>query len=332
MKNRNFENTAWVIAEHSDGKVNPITYEVIAFAREFGKRFGGETTVVVVGFPAEPIAEEIAVASGCEVIGINSEAASNYSAEVYRSLISRLLESHTPQYIFIPHSATGWDFAPALAVDIGASCITGVSGIKDDGGPLFTRGMCNGKIYADVRALPDRPAIVTMMAGSAKPEGYAGAPGSVSILEMKEEPRRSKTLCYVEAPAGSLGLQDAEVVVTGGRGLGAPEHLDILRELAGLFYKAVVAGSRPVCDLGWLPFGSQVGMTGQTVSPKLYIACGISGALQHTMGMSNSELIISINTDRNALFCRTAHFCVTLDLHKFVPVLIEKIREFKSGK
>jgi electron transfer flavoprotein alpha subunit len=105
----------------------------------------------------------------------------------------------------------------------------------------------------------------------------------------------------------------------------------MIRELAGLFERGAMGASRPLCDTGWLPLECQVGMTGQTVSPKLYIACGISGAVQHTMGMKNSSLIVAINTDRNALFCKVAHYCVIADLNKFIPVVIEKIRRYLTA-
>jgi len=323
------QNIVWVIAEHSQNQVKAITYEVIAFATKVAAAIGAEVKVLVLGQSVEIQAKEISAATGCKVVGISCPSALVYNAEVYRALLKKFFETSAPRLILVPHTATGWDFAPGLAVDLSASNITAVFGFKDERGPVFTRRICNGKIYEDVRPLEGATAIVTVIPGAEAPaERRPSASGSVEIIEMDSPPVRAKTMRYVEAPPRSLNLQQAEVIVAVGRGIGAPEHIEIVRELARLFERGAVGASRPVCDIGWLPFGHQVGMTGQTVSPKLYIACGISGAMQHTMGMNKSDMIVAINRDKNAMFFSVAHFCILADLHKFIPVLIEKIREF----
>lgn len=134
----------------------------------------------------------------------------------------------------------------------------------------------------------------------------------------------------MEPPASSVNLREAEVIIAAGRGVGDEENLACIRELAGLFRRSAVGASRPLCDAGILPLACQVGMTGQTVSPRLYVACGISGALQHIMGMQNADMVIAVNRDPNATFCREAHYCVAADLHEFIPILIEKIRELRG--
>ena len=134
----------------------------------------------------------------------------------------------------------------------------------------------------------------------------------------------------MEPPASSVNLREAEVIIAAGRGVGDAENLECIHELAALFRRSAVGASRPLCDAGVLPLACQVGMTGQTVSPRLYIACGISGALQHTIGMKNSEMVIAVNTDQNAMLCREAHDGVVADLHEVIPVLIEKIRQFRG--
>ena len=325
------KNNICVIAEHFSGAVQPVTYETTSFASKVTAAMGGKVTVLLLAHPARQLAEEIAGTSGCDVTGIDSLGAQNYNAEVYRALLKKLFEKEKPRLIFVPHTSTGWDFAPALAVDIGASCITAVMSSGDDNGPVFTRQVCNGKIIEDVRPLPDRPAVVTVMPGAEPaPDRNDVESGSVEIIEMDVPPVRSKTVRYVEAPPQSFNLQEAQVIVAVGRGIGDPEHIDIIRELAGAFDRGAVGASRPVVDAGWAPIECQVGMTGQTVSPKVYIACGISGAVQHTMGMKNADVIISINRDKKALFTQTAHYCVVADLHKLIPALIEKIRHFRG--
>jgi electron transfer flavoprotein alpha subunit len=225
----------------------------------------------------------------------------------------------------------GWDLAPGLAVDLDASSLSAVCGVEEDPEPVFQRRILNGKILQDVRPLKDRPVVVTVVPGTESPYGSTTSqPGSVKIYETEEPPTRTRVLGYVEPPASSVNLREAEVIIAAGRGVGDEDNLERIHELAGLFKRSAVGASRPLCDAGLLPIACQVGMTGQTVSPKLYIACGISGAVQHTMGMKTSDVVVAINTDKNALFFREAHYCVVADLHEFIPVLIEKILKFRG--
>jgi len=330
--NASSKNFVWVVAEHFKDQVRPVTYEIIAFATRFAVAIESEIRILAVGSNVETVAQEIAATTGLDVVGINCPAASVYIAEVYRGLLKMFFEKSMPQFIFIPHTATGWDFAPALAVDLGASNITAAVGFKFEECPIFIRRICNGKIHEDVRPVEGTSAIVTVMPG-AEPviERKPSGPGLTEIVSMDNPQVRSKTIGYVEAPPDSVNLQKANVIVAAGRGISAPEHIEMIRELAGLFDRGAVGASRPVCDMGWMPHDYQVGMTGQTVSPTLYIACGISGAVQHTMGMNKSDLIVAVNRDVNALFFTVAHYCILADLHKFLPVLIEKIRELKKA-
>jgi electron transfer flavoprotein alpha subunit len=323
----------WVVAEHSDGVVQPVTYEVVAFADKVASATGGKISVVVVGHPARPAAEEIAETTGFEAIVVDAEAASSYSGEAYRHLISRVAAPHPPRFLFIPHTTMGWDLAPGLAVDLGASSLSGVCGLAGDPEPLFRRRILNGKLLQEVRPLADRPAVVTVVPGTESPcVSTTSLPGDVRICEVDEPATRTKVLGHVEPPASSVNLREAEVIIAAGRGVANEETLACIHELAGLFRRSAVGASRPLCDAGILPLACQVGMTGQTVSPRLYVACGISGALQHIMGMQNADMVISVNKDPNATFCREAHYCVVADLHEFIPVLIDKIVRFRSGR
>jgi electron transfer flavoprotein alpha subunit len=214
---------------------------------------------------------------------------------------------------------------------LGASCCTGITGFKISDPIRFLRGICGGKIMTEVAPIADTVAVVTMMPGAAKPKAPAGA-GSVKIIHAEVNTAGTRTLGYQEAPPRSLDLAKAEVIVAAGRGIGGPEHLGLIRELAACFDRGAVGASRPVCDAGWLPLEHQVGMTGQTVAPRLYLACGISGAIQHCMGMSRAELIVAINTDPGAAIFKVAHLGIVQDLHRFLPVLISKLRERKQKK
>ena len=323
----------WVLAEHSDGFVQPVTYEVLTFADKVARAIEGKISVVVLAHPARPVAGKIAEQTGFDVIGVDSDSARDFHGETYRNLLASLALSDPPSFLFIPHTTMGWDLAPGLAVNLGASSLSAVCGFEADRGLVFRRRILNGKIFQDVRPIGDRPVIVTVVPGTENPYGPKRiAPGNIQIYD-KEAPRtRTRVLDYLEPPPSSVDLREAEVIITAGRGVGDAENLACIHELASLFKRGAVGASRPLCDMGLLPLSCQVGMTGQTVSPKLYIACGVSGAVQHTMGMKTSDIVVAINTDKNALFCREAHYCVIADLHEFVPILINKILAFRSER
>jgi electron transfer flavoprotein alpha subunit len=320
----------WVIAEHLDGRVCPVTYEAAAFARKLASAVSGKVSVVVLGDSVEPLAREIAGKTGFTALGMDMPGFPEYQAEIYRWALRELcgLPGGPPAFLLTPHSPAGWDFAPALAVDLGASCITSVSGLRNDRGPVFSRPTCHGKLMEELRPAEGRPAVITLMPGAEKPgEAAPDGPGDVFLCQAAPPSPKARRVGRIQAPPDTTRMKDAEVIVAAGRGVGSPEQLESLRELAGLFRRSALGASRPLCDMGWLPFQHQVGMTGQTVSPRLYIACGISGAIQHTMGIRRADLVVVINTDPNALFCRQADCCVTEDLNTFLPLLAEKIRD-----
>jgi len=321
----------WILAEASQGRVTSETYEVAAFSRRVSREQGGRPSIVILGDPVEHMARELVEQTGFDAWGIQVPGSGDYNSDIYRSVLKSFFLQHKPRTLFMPHSSMGWDLAPALSVDLGASCLSGVLGFKSKDRLVFTRPICNGKILEDVSHDGDRPAVVTVLPGSDRPElTRALKPGAVRLSETKPSIPRTRILRTLVASPGSANLRDAEVIFAAGRGMESAENLEILFELAGLFQKAAVGALRPVCDMGWLPMEHQVGMTGQSVSPKLYIACGISGAVQHTMGITHADLIVVINKDRKALFCRQAHACVDADLKEFLPVLVHSIRRFRG--
>jgi len=320
-----------VVAEHHAGQVKPVSLELAAFGRALAQATGKTATGVILAYPARPLAESFAQASGLPVLALENENLSCYNAEAHLQALAGLARERKPALILIAHTATGWDFAPRLAAALGASCCTGITGFKIGDPIRFLRGICGGKIMTEVAPIADTVAVVTMMPGAAKPKAPAGA-GSVEIIHAEVNTAGTRTLGYQEAPPRSLDLAKAEVIVAAGRGIGGPEHLGLIRELAACFDRGAVGASRPVCDAGWLPLEHQVGMTGQTVAPRLYLACGISGAIQHCMGMSRAELIVAINTDPGAAIFNVAHLGIVQDLHRFLPALIAKLRERKQKK
>lgn len=319
-----------VIAELMPGQLTPASLELAGFARKLAEAAGGEALGIVLSSPGTTIAEDFAAESGLPTLALLSESLALYNAESYLAVLAPLILQRKPRYVVIAHSPVGWDFAPRLAAKVNGSCISGVVGFKH--APIcVVRPIFGGKMLEEVLPLGEGPAVLTVMPGAAKAI-VAEKAGEVTRIQVEVENGVTRTLGYREGPRRTLDLGQAEVIVAAGRGIGGPENLHLVRELAACFEKSAVAASRPVVDYGWLPLEHQVGMTGQTVAPGLYLACGISGAQQHLMGMNQSRRIVAINTDPNAPIFQFAHLGVCADLLEFLPVLIRKLREAKSGK
>ncbi len=338
----------FVIAEQKRGIIEPGSLELAAFARELAEAAGLVPVGLILGYPVTTLSEQWAAETGFQVLGLENENFNFYNGEAYVNALAEVISERKPKYVLVSHTATGFDFAPRLAARLKCSCSTGITavasppvgdrngqaqgltlpratGFKPDKGIKFVRSICGGKIVTEVEPVPDTIAIITVMPGASKPARAPGR-GAVEIIKVKLEPLFTRALGYIVAKRGALDLTKAEVIVSAGRGIGEPEKLELVRQLAALFPKSALGASRPVVDAGWLPLEHQVGQTGSTVRPKLYIAVGISGAVQHAAGMSGSDLVVAINTDRNANIFRIASIGIVKDLNEFLPVLIERIK------
>ena len=258
----------------------------------------------------------------------------NCEPESYLILLITHLKELNPDLIIVPELLALSGIAPALAVKLGMQCITSVQGKTGINGTLkLMQGVLGGKAVMERAA--DFPAVITMAPRSF--EKHLITPSSnVSITQLTVESipgvmpsARMKNLGIIEQQTQSSGLPvtEAEILISAGRGIKKEENLELIRKLAELFNRSAVAGSRAVIDSGWLPYSAQVGLTGKTVTPKLYIACGISGSPQHIAGMKSSHLIIAINKDANAAIFNYSHYCIVEDLIEFSPVLIEALKK-----
>lgn len=320
-----------VIAEHDGKKVKQASYETISFAVQVAKD-AKQVAVLVIGDSVEPIAREIAKNTKLNVVGIESLSAKFYNSEAYTLLLEKYFNDNKPNFIFISHTPTGWDYAPQLALALKASYIPAVISFSFsfNGKTIFTRQVLNGKLLADFVPPVGKTAVITVMPGATKNISPSNSPSmaeNVRIMKMEIPPTKTKTIGYVESKRAGEELGQADIIIAIGRGIGSSDNIAKARELASLIPRCALASSRPLCDTGWMPIETQVGMTGRTVAPKVYIALGISGAVQHTMGMQNSDTIIAVNTDKNALFFQKAHYCIIADINEFIPVLIKKLRE-----
>jgi len=318
-----------VIAEHRKGKLRSESLELVGFARKLKELIKAEIEGVVLGYPVRDTAEEFAKKSGIAVIGLENKNLAFYNAEAYVSALSQFLARETYNYVLTPHTPTGWDFAPALSLAINGFCITGVIGLKTRA-LGFVRRICGGKILLELEPTAGQSSVLTIMPGAFKPIAPEQE-GEVQILNLDLPELKTRSAGYLEAKPRSLNLSKAEVIIAVGRGIGGAEKLDLIKNLAGVFERSAICASRPVVDAGWLNLEHQVGQTGQTVQPRLYIACGISGQIQHQVGMNKSELIVAINTDPKAMIFNISQIGIVQDLHKFIPILIEKIRELKAS-
>lgn len=317
----------YVIALHVQGKILPETYEAVSFAYDLG---GSHKTIVVLG--CEPtihtLADELAARTGIDVLGITAPYLENYCAETYKLTIQAVVPSSDPFTLCIPHTAMGYDFAPALAAAFNAPCITAVEGMHEGS---FTRSMFSGKIRAHTR-VNTPSAVLTVLPGSWEPYNAASSSrGKVTIIPAESPPVFTRTHGMKEPARADISFADAEVIVSAGRGIGKPQNLALIKDLAGLFRKSAIGSTRAVCDLGWLGYTRQIGSTGNTVSPRVYIACGISGAVQHISGIKNTHVIIAINIDRYAPIFRHASYCIVEDVSIFIPVVIEEYRKCRQA-
>jgi electron transfer flavoprotein alpha subunit len=316
-----------VIAEHAEGRVRPVTYELTAFARDLQKeRPSSDIKIVVIGDAIDKAAEIMARKTGLSVFVIRVPGLSGYNAEIFKNILAEILTDWGPSHVCAAHSTQGLDFAPGLAVRLGAACVTGVAAIvKRDQGICFRRAICGGRVMADVHA-DGQMVLLTVLPGSfaADPTDAAVA-GSVSVRQwaMERAPGRSVSRGIIRKSLDASAVTEADVIVAAGRGIGDKDHLDLIYRLAALFPKSAVAGSRIVCDQGWLDYARQIGVTGSTVAPKIYIACGISGAIQHVSGMMGSGFVVAVNTDPKAAIFNVSDVCVVEDLITFIPILIE---------
>lgn len=317
-----------VIALHEKGRIVKETYEAVSFA---GKLSDKSPSIVVLSGEeeAEPLSTELAQETGLDVTCLTGSMLREYSAEAYKKTLLSFFRGKGNVCLCIPHTSQGGDFAPQLSVGLKACCITSVEGLADN---VFFRSMFGGKFRAAIR--PGSASLVlTLVPGAWKSREKASrVPGTTKVIPVTGVDVRTRTGGIREAEHANMSLTKAEVIISAGRGIGRQENLSLIERLSSLFPKSAIGATRGLCDLGWLGYTHQIGSTGNTVAPKLYLACGISGAIQHIAGMKDSQLIVAINTDVHAAIFRTAHYCVVEDLTTFIPLLIDIYLKGKDKK
>ncbi len=331
-----------VIAEINAGRPAPVTLELIALAKTIRSSQAIPVRVFVLGKRIEDIVAELAVMPDVTVAGFEGNALAAYNGEAWRHVLAPILAKMRPRFICVAHDSTGADFAPGLAVRLRAGCITAVENARvEKKKVVFQRSILKGKIITDVSSNAETT-VVTLLPGMFHHADVHGEPAlgqdngisaaRSEIIPVEDILLKSHSLGILSAPETDADLSAAEIVVSAGRGIEKEENLYLIRNLAALFSRSAVGASRTVCDAGWLPSRLQIGQTGKTVSPRMYIACGISGALQHLAGMRGSQFVVAINHDPRAAIFQVADIAVVDDLLTFVPLLIDECKKLKKDR
>ena len=315
-----------VIAEQHAGTLNRATWEAIAAAQQLGQPI----SVLVPGDDVGGVATELAAAQAAEVVTLEHAALEPYTPDGYKAALAPAIQRLSPSFVVLPHTYRTRDFAPKLAARLDRALITDVIAIKTaSGSPLFARPMFQGKLTADVAPVGEAPHLVTCQIGAFRADQAArGAlPAAVRRLDVAVDAStmRQRAEAPFQEAKQAVDLSQAARIVAVGRGIKGPEHLPLAQALADAL-GAEIAASRPICDAGWLPMERQVGSSGQTVAPKLYLALGISGAIQHLVGMKGSSTIVAVNKDPDAPIFEVADYGVVADLFEIVPAMIEALK------
>jgi electron transfer flavoprotein alpha subunit len=323
------------ITEQRDGKWNKTSFETLAAAQQIAKDTGGTLSAAVIGNGVAALAEELAGKNVADVLLIEHDLLAAYTPDGYSLALAQLISQTNPDLVLLPHTYEVRDFAPKLAASLGKGMIGDCIGYRNENGKLvFVRQMFQGKTAADVTFAGAGPWFATFQAGAfradlaaANPNG--NAPVKKITVELRPEQIRTKPLELFREAKQAVDLTQAPIIVAVGRGIKAPENIPLAEKLA----KAIggeIAASRPICDEGWLPMERQIGSSGQTVAPKLYLALGISGAIQHVVGMKGSRTIVAINKDQNAPIFEVADYGIVGDIFELIPALTEELEKTKT--
>ncbi len=317
-----------LVLEERAGKISRISWEAAAAAQQLAA--GAGVTAVVIGAQTESLASEAAQRGFAAVIRVEHPLLAQYTADGYVNALQDLLQKESPTQVVLPHTYQVRDYAPALATRFGQVLIGDVVAIEE--GPAFTRQLMQGRLNGSFKPVGAGPYFVSVQAGAFRADAAgsaATAPISTFTPNLDASQIRTKPSEPFRGSAQTVDLGSAQLIVSVGRGIREAENLPLIENLAAAL-GAEIAASRPICDNGWLPMERQVGSSGQSVAPKLYLAVGISGAIQHLVGMKASQCVVAINKDPDAPIFEVADYGIVGDLFEVVPALTEAIKAAKT--
>jgi electron transfer flavoprotein alpha subunit len=324
------------ITEQRQGKWNNASFETLAAAQQIAKDTSSTVSALVIGKSIAAFTDELATKNVAEVLKVEHDLVEAYTPDGYCIALKQVIESVKPDLVLFPHTYQVRDFAPRLSAMLGKGMIGDCIGYRNEGGKLvFVRQMFQGKTAADVTFVGAAPWFASFQSGAFRADLLAAhpsgkAPVNAVSVTLSPEQIRTKPLDLFKEAKSAVDLTQAPLIVAIGRGIKAPENIPQAEALA----KALggeIAASRPICDEGWLPMGRQIGSSGQTVAPKLYVALGISGAIQHVVGMKGARIIVAINKDANAPIFEIADYGVVGDIFEIMPALTEALEKAKTS-
>jgi len=324
-----------LITEQREGKWNKTSFETLAAAQQIANETAGRLSAVVIGKGVAELAGELAASKFDEVLLIEHDLLGAYTPDGFTIALTQVIAQAKPDLVLLPHTYQVRDFAQKLAASLGKGMIGDCIAYRHENGKLtFVRQMFQGKTVADVVFEGATPWFATFQAGAFRADlvapGASKAPVRPVAVELNAAQIRTKPLELFREAKQAVDLTQAPILVSVGRGIKAPENIPMAEKLAQLL-GGELSASRPICDEGWVPMDRQIGSSGQTVAPKLYLALGISGAIQHVVGMKGSRTIAAINKDQNAPIFEVADYGIVGDLFEIVPALIEELEKTKSG-
>jgi len=320
----------WVIIEHSDGRVKPVSLEAVQAARQLSSKSGGQVKAVYLGSQSGDGVKVVARSGVSQVLLITDPDLESYTSSRYLAALVGCIDDSPPSVILLPATNHGKELAPALASSLGSGLATDCIGLdySESSGIQLTRPVYGGKASSTLEFSGSGPVVISLRPNAFRFDPVAD-PKEASIIEYSPQWSDLSRLLHLKEiikGGGALDITEARIVVSGGLGMQGPENFHLLEELAEVL-GAAVGASRPVVDNGWRDYSNQVGQTGRTVGPDLYIACGISGAVQHLAGMSSSKYIVAINKDPHAPIFDVADYGIVGDALEILPILT---REFKN--
>src|SRR5258708_11936977 len=320
-----------VFIEHKSGTLNKTSLEAIAAGQKLGSETGAGVTAVVLGSGVQSLAQDMTGYELAKVVYVDHAQLADYPPDAYASAMEQVLRAADPQYVVLSHTYLVRDFAPKLAARFGKGLISDCIRLNIEGAKVtFTRRIFLGKLDADVVSDAEAPLFVTFQSGAFRPDqAVKGTGAQIEDVSVDVGDVRMTAEAPFQEVKQAVDLSKADIIVAVGRGIKSKDNIAFAEKLAEVL-GGDLAASRPICDAEWLPIDRQIGSSGQTVAPKLYIALGISGAIQHLVGMKNSQTIVAINKDPEAPIFDIADYGIVGDLFEALPVLTEEIRKLKS--
>lgn len=318
-----------VMGEYSQQQVMEATFEGVFLAKKISQALSLKLAVVFLGNKIHSMVKHFANQYGVDCYLLENELLEHYTLEGYSQALLQIIDQLSPNFIFMAHNAIGSDLAPYLSIRCNADYIHGIESFRlNNGGISFSHSFWYGKLTME-RSTRNNTTIATFFPGSFQKDRAENVSKKGDFYPIAVMTHWNQTISTAREKVKNKqsSIKEADVIVSAGNGIGNSENLDLLQGLADCFSRSSIAGSRAACDKGWVDYGKQVGMTGQKVSPQLYFACGISGSLQHIIGMKDSGFVVAINKDEKAPIFQVADIGIVADLKEFLPVLIDTLKQ-----